>query len=88
MKRYYIVYEGRVQGVGFRWRLAMLADMYNFTGWCRNLYNGNVECEIQGNGVDEFVKKSLVPDTYVRIDDYSIKELPVDEEEREFRVRF
>ncbi|MBO4358768.1 MAG: acylphosphatase, partial [Erysipelotrichaceae bacterium] len=45
MKRYYIVYEGRVQGVGFRWRLAMLADMYNFTGWCRNLYNGNVECE-------------------------------------------
>lgn len=88
MKRYYIVYEGTVQGVGFRWRLMMIANRYNLTGYCRNLYNGNVECEIQGNGIDEFLKESLQPDRFAEVRDYSIKEIPVVEQERVFDVRF
>ena len=59
MKRYYIVYEGIVQGVGFRWKIMTLARKYNLTGYVRNLDNGNVEAEVQGNGVDEFLKESL-----------------------------
>ena len=90
MKRYYIVYKGRVQGVGFRWRIMQIANKYNLTGFVKNLSNGDVICEIQGNGVDEFLKESLNlnNDFYIRIDDYSIKELPVDDEERVFDVRF
>ena len=88
MKRYYIIYQGRVQGVGFRWRLMNIARKYNLTGYCRNLDNGNVECEIQGKGVDEFFKESLKDDFYVKIYDYSIKELPITEDEREFKVLY
>lgn len=88
MKRYYIVYEGRVQGVGFRWKLMSIANKYNFTGYCRNLDNGNVECEIQGNGIDEFLKETLREDRFVKVYDYSIKELVPVENEREFRVLF
>ena len=65
-----------------------IANRYNYTGYCRNLDNGNVECEIQGNSVDDFLKDCLRMDTYIRIDDYSIKEIPIEEDEREFRVLF
>ena len=90
MKRYYIIYKGRVQGVGFRWRLMQIANKHNLTGYVKNLSNGDVVCEIQGNGVDEFLKETfnLNKDYYIRIDDYSIKELPIDEDERVFDVRF
>ena len=90
MKRYYVVYKGRVQGVGFRWRLMQIANKYNLTGYVKNLSNGDVICEIQGNGTDEFIKETLNlnNDRFIRIDDYSIKELPIDEDERVFDVRF
>ncbi len=88
MKRYYIVYEGIVQGVGFRWKIMTLARKYNLTGYVRNLDNGNVEAEVQGNGVDEFLKESLSKDRFIRIYDYSVKEIPLSENERVFDVRF
>ena len=52
MKRYYILYRGRVQGVGFRWRLMQIAYKYNLTGFVKNLDNGDVMSEVQGEGVD------------------------------------
>lgn len=88
MKRYYIIYEGIVQGVGFRWRLMTIANRYNLTGYCRNLDNGNVECEIQGNGVDEFVKDTIKSERFVKIYNYSLKEIPIIEHESGFDVRF
>lgn len=88
MKRYYIIYEGIVQGVGFRWKLMNIASRYNLTGYARNLDNGNVEVEIQGNGVDEFLKESLSPDRFIKVYDYSIKELPLEEHETIFDVRY
>ena len=86
MKRYYIIYKGRVQGVGFRWKLTMIASQYNLTGFVKNLDNGDVITEVQGEGVDEFVKQSLGKDNFVRIDDYSIKEIDLVENERSYRV--
>ena len=90
MKRYYIVYKGRVQGVGFRWRLLNLANRLNVTGYARNLYNGDVEVEVQGdeNAVDAFFKETFRDDRFIRIDDYAIKEIPVDEDDREFDVKY
>ena len=43
MKRYYIIYEGRVQGVGFRGRIMSLARKYDLTGYVKNLRNGKEE---------------------------------------------
>lgn len=88
MKRYYVIYKGIVQGVGFRWKLSQLANKYNLTGWVKNLDNGDVELMIQGDNVDIFLKQSLKNDRFVRIDDYHIKEIETVENEKSFRVIF
>ena len=88
MKRYYIVYQGIVQGVGFRWKLIQIARKKQLTGYVRNCDNGNVECEVQGELVDEFVKETLQNDHFIRIYDYSIREMKLKTEETEFTVRF
>ncbi len=88
MKRYYIVYQGRVQGVGFRFHIYKIATALNCTGYVRNMYNGNVEAEVQGENVDAFVKKSLEEDRFIKIYDYSLKNIPLVENEKEFSVRY
>ena len=88
MKRYYIIYKGQVQGVGFRWRLMQIAYKYNLTGYVRNLDNGNVETEVQGVGVDEFLKESLEQDYFIVIDDYSVKEIDLVINENEYTVKY
>ena len=51
MERYYIVFSGRVQGVGFRWFCQTEAAHLGLTGWVRNLDNGDVDCEVEGSPV-------------------------------------
>ena len=41
-------FYGRVQGVGFRYKLRHLADSYGVTGWVRNEPDGTVSMEAQG----------------------------------------
>ena len=88
MKRYYIVYEGIVQGVGFRWKLMNIAKRHNLTGYVRNLDNGNVEVEIQGNDTAAFISESLGKDRFVKVYDYSIKEISLKDHETIFDVRY
>lgn len=88
MKRYYIIYSGQVQGVGFRWRLTQIARKYNLTGYVRNLSNGDVETEVQGVGVDEFLKESLEQDYYIDINDYSYKQIDLVNNEESYIVTY
>ncbi len=48
VKRYKIIFKGRVQHVGFRLELSELAKRLALTGFCKNLENGDVFAEIQG----------------------------------------
>ena len=48
--RLFIVFEGTVQGVGFRWTTQSLAERAGVTGWVRNMDDGTVEAEMQGTG--------------------------------------
>lgn len=91
MKRYYILYKGIVQGVGFRWTIINIASSLGLTGYVKNLDDGNVAVEVQGKdaGINEFIKKSLSNfNSFVQIDDYVLKQIPIIEEEENFGVKF
>lgn len=46
--RYFLHWTGQVQGVGFRFTNANLAQARMLSGWVRNMEDGSVEMEIQG----------------------------------------
>ncbi len=48
MKATRVLYEGYVQGVGFRWTTKHLAHGYDVSGWVRNLPDGRVELQVSG----------------------------------------
>lgn len=48
MKATQIFYEGRVQGVGFRYAVRRIASGYDVCGWVRNLPDGRVELQAAG----------------------------------------
>ncbi|MDP2359865.1 MAG: acylphosphatase [bacterium] len=42
------IFQGEVQGVGFRWTFSRLAREHGLRGWVRNLPDGSVEAVMQG----------------------------------------
>lgn len=82
-----IIFYGRVQGVGFRYKLRWLADAYGVTGWVRNEYDGSVCAELQGaeESIDR-VLQDINKDRYIVIDDIKRKKLPLEEDERRFVI--
>lgn len=51
-------FEGRVQGVGFRFTACEVAERFAVTGYVRNLRDGRVELVAEGDAdeVDRFVR--------------------------------
>jgi acylphosphatase len=43
-----VFFEGRVQGVGFRWSVRHIAKGFDVIGWVRNLLDGRVEMQVSG----------------------------------------
>ena len=86
-KHYY--FEGRVQGVGFRYKAMYLARSMQLTGWVRNLYDGRVEMEVQGEPhVIDRMLEALREDSFIRISDIDSAEIPLEEGERKFRTSY
>ena len=53
------IFEGRVQGVGFRYAVKEIARGFDVIGWIKNLDDGSVELHINGEEeeVEEFLKE-------------------------------
>lgn len=83
-----IVFYGRVQGVGFRYKAKYLAQSLELTGWARNEYDGTVTLEIQGR--EALINKLLVGlnnDRFITIDWMESKDISLEENEKSFTVR-
>ena len=84
MKRYHVIAEGRVQGVGFRGFCMLQAQQRGLTGSVTNLSNGMVEIFVQGDEalIDAFLTKVKEGDRFIQVDDLTVKEIPVVEGEK------
>jgi acylphosphatase len=60
------MYEGRVQGVGFRFSVKEIAQGYEVAGWVQNLPDGRVQLEGQGeeSEIEAFLK--AIEDSHLR----------------------
>jgi acylphosphatase len=61
-----VMYEGRVQGVGFRFSVKEIAQGFEVAGWVRNLPDGRVQLEVQGeeSEIEAFLK--AIEDSHLR----------------------
>lgn len=85
--RKHIYFSGTVQGVGFRYRAMYTARMLGLTGWVKNLWDGRVEMEVQGdvNQIDDMIGK-LEEGGFIQITGMEMAEKQTDDRESSFRI--
>lgn len=83
-----IRFTGRVQGVGFRYTANSVAQSLGLTGWVYNDFDGSVLMEAQGTKfeIDDLISQ-LQNGTFIEIDSVERTELPVDTNEKSFRIK-
>jgi len=80
-------FYGRVQGVGFRYKLNHLARGCGVSGWVRNEYDGSVAAQLQGReGQIDEILSLLAQDRYIDIQEIRKKNIPIKEGEQGFQV--
>ena len=54
-----VIFEGRVQGVGFSYTVKDLSRGFEVCGWVKNLADGSVELQVMGQReeVESFIKE-------------------------------
>ena len=89
MLRYHLKISGRVQGVGYRYFTERAARQSGLTGWVRNLPDGRVEAEIQGENekLVQFLSQLRRGPALGRVTDIQKHEVPVLEESM-FEIRY
>lgn len=89
MVRYYIVVDGRVQGVGFRYFCQMNATNMKLTGLVRNMSNGMVEMEVQGdeNIILKFISIISKGNFFIKVTSLSKKVINTIPEEKKFIIK-
>jgi acylphosphatase len=85
----HVIFQGHVQGVGFRYTAREIARQYNVTGLVRNLPDGTVEMLIQGPApeIDNCIRE--IQDSFEgHIRNTQIEEAPYNPRYTDFRVAF
>lgn len=83
-----VFFEGRVQGVGFRYSVRQIAAGYEIAGSVRNLPDGRVELLAAGDAaeVDAFVQGILESALASFIRNHTLQEVPVPPGLRGFQI--
>lgn len=82
------VFQGRVQGVGFRYRTSKLAKQHPITGFVKNMSDGTVELVAQAKNkadLDHFFDDMMLMFA-TNVTDVSIQEIDPDSAMLDFRI--
>lgn len=87
--RWHLYLSGSVQHVGLRYTALYMCRDMKLTGWVKNLPDGRVELEIQGDvsNLRRFYVE-LKSQPHIHISHTDIAVVPVQSEERAFRLSF
>lgn len=83
------LFEGRVQGVGFRYTIKQLAMGFDIVGGVKNLPDGRVELELMGEEeeVEEFLREIVEECAMARnITDMHTEDMPPLHNAKGFRI--
>lgn len=88
--RYFGRATGRVQGVGFRMFVQQHASELGLTGWVRNMEDGSVEMEIQGDPgkVDKLSVLIREGNYFIKVKELTFEPIEVVPDETRFVVRY
>ena len=86
IRRYHVILDGLVQGVGMRYFVKTTADQMNLTGNVKNLYDGKVEIYVQGEQekIDSFLSIIKKGNGFSRVYSMDIHEVPLEKHESHF----
>lgn len=72
------IVSGRVQGVGYRYAVLKLSSQFNVAGFVRNLEDGRVEVEAEGDSgaLDSFVSSLKIDDGWIQVRDVKFERVP------------
>lgn len=84
-----LVFKGRVQKVGFRLETGGMGQRAGLKGWVRNLENGDVESEAQGEVEKiDYLIDHLKSIRRARVDEVLQEDIPLVKGEKEFKQIF
>jgi acylphosphatase len=81
--------SGMVQGVGFRWHTLRVAEGLRLSGWVRNLRDGSVEIQAEGERatLERFLEWCRHGPDFSRVDKVSVSWGPAQDEDAGFVIR-
>lgn len=90
LKTVHVIVKGTVQGVGFRFYTRRLAAGLGLRGWVKNLDNGDVEIEAEGERqtLEELISSLRAGDMAGYIDDLQVDWPPYRNKYKEFSIDF
>ncbi len=71
-----MIVSGKVQGVGFRYTTQMKAKEIGINGWVKNLVDGTVEIEAEGDAQKVYKFVDIIkagPSRFIKVDNVDIE---------------
>lgn len=86
----HIIVKGLVQGVGFRWFVEREAKQLGLKGYVKNLFNGDVEVEVEGERglIEDLIKQLRVGNRSSRVTDVLVSWQEYQDKHSNFRIAF
>lgn len=88
-KRVHVIALGTVQGVGYRWFVHQVAKSLGLNGFVKNLIDGTVEMEAQGEWamIEEFLRKIRIGPIGAYVTDVKVRDREIENDSKGFEIR-